>query len=299
MEFRQLEAFVATVDHRSFSAAAEALYLSQPTISSHIQALEGELQTKLIRRTTKKFEITPEGQQLYEYAVALIRLQQKAVSELSNTGIRELHIGASSVPGQCILPNVLAGYRETAPEVNFRITNADSLDIIQKVEAGTLDLGLVGMRTESRHCVFEVFATDELVIAAPNTPYYREKYGTQFSMQLMREPIIMRTEQSGTKQEADRLLQQLGLSEQDLNIVASMNDAEALRNCIIHGLGISIMSRRMVEEQGRQGNLLIYKVDQFVTPRIFYLVYQDGPYLPKAADAFIRYLRQLTANMEL
>lgn len=299
MEFRQLEAFVATVDHRSFSAAAEALYLSQPTISSHIQALEGELQTKLIRRTTKKFEITPEGQQLYEYAVALIRLQQKAVSELSNTGIRELHIGASSVPGQCILPNVLAGYRETAPEVNFRITNADSLDIIQKVEAGTLDLGLVGMRTESRHCVFEVFATDELVIAAPNTPYYREKYGTQFSMQLMKEPIIMRTEQSGTKQEADRLLQQLGLSEQDLNIVASMNDAEALRNCIIHGLGISIMSRRMVEEQGRQGNLLIYKVDQFVTPRNFYLVYQDGPYLPKAADTFIRYLRQLTANMEL
>ena len=299
MEFRQLEAFVATVDNRSFSAAAEALYLSQPTISSHIQALESELQTKLIRRTTKKFEITPEGQQLYEYAVALIRLQQKAVSELSNTGIRELHIGASSVPGQCILPNVLAGYRETSPGVNFQITNADSLDIIQKVESGTLDLGLVGMRTESRHCIFEAFATDELVIAAPNTPYYREKYGTKFSLQLMKEPMIMRTEQSGTKQEADRLLQQLGLSEQDLNIVASMNDAEALRNCIIHGLGISIMSRRMVEDQERQGNLLIYKVDDYVIPRKFYLVYQDGPYLPKAAEAFIRYLRQLTSSMTL
>lgn len=109
----------------------------------------------------------------------------------------------------------------------------------------------------------------------------------------------MRTEQSGTKQEADRLLQQLGLSEQDLNIVASMNDAEALRNCIIHGLGISIMSRRMVEDQERQGNLLIYKVDDYVIPRKFYLVYQDGPYLPKAADAFIRYLRQLTSSMTL
>ena len=212
MDFRQLEAFIATVDHQSFSAAAEALYLSQPTISSHIQALEGELQTKLIRRTTKKFEITPEGQQLYEYAVALIRLQQKAVSELSNTGIRELHIGASSVPGQCILPKVLAGYHDIAPGVNFQITNADSLDIIQKVEAGTLDLGLVGMKTESKHCVFEPFATDELVIAAPNTPYFREKYGNQFSLQLMKEPMIMRTEQSGTKQEAERLLQNLGVS---------------------------------------------------------------------------------------
>lgn len=289
-----MEAFIATVDHRSFSAAAEALYLSQPTISSHIQALEAELQTKLIRRTTKKFEITPEGQQLYEYAVALMRLQQKAVSELSNTGVRELHIGASSVPGQCILPEILAGYRETAPNANFRITNADSLDIIQKVESGTLDLGLVGMCVESKHCVFEPFATDELVIAAPNNAYFRNKYGNNFSMQLLKEPMIMRTEQSGTKQEAERLLQAFGLTDQDLNIVASMNDAEALRNCIIHGLGISIVSHKMVTQQEQQGALLIYKLGEYVKPRKFYVVFQDGPYLPKTAEAFIRYIRQFS-----
>ena len=299
MEFRQLEAFIATVDHRSFSAAAEALYLSQPTISSHIQALEGELQTKLIRRTTKKFEITPEGQQLYEYALALVRLQQKAVSELSNTGVRELHIGASSVPGQCILPSILADYREAYPNSVFRITNADSKDIIQKVESGTLDLGLVGMCTESKHCVFEPFATDELVIAAPNNAYFQTKYGKKFSPQLLKEPMIMRTEQSGTKQEAERLLQKLGVSDQDLNIVASMNDAESLRNCIIQGLGVSIVSHRMVKQQEQQGSLLIYKMDQYVKPRKFYLVYQDGPYLPKAADAFIRHIRQLAEQSEI
>lgn len=299
MEFRQLEAFIATVDHRSFSAAAEALYLSQPTISSHIQALESELQTKLIRRTTKKFEITPEGQQLYEYAVALIRLQQKAVSELSNTGVRELHIGASSVPGQCILPAILAGYRKTAQNANFKVTNADSLDIIQKVESGALDLGLVGMCTESKHCVFEAFATDELVIAAPNTPHFQNKYGNTFSIQLLKEPMIMRTEQSGTKQEAERLLQHFGLSDQDLNVVASMNDAEALRNCIIQGLGISIVSHRMVKEQEKQGSLLVYKLSEYVKPRKFYLVYQDGPYLPKAAEAFIRFIRQLAEEKAL
>ena len=81
MDFRQLEAFIATVDHQSFSAAAEALYLSQPTISSYIHSLERELNTQLIRRTTKKFEVTVNGQQLYEYAVALLRLQQKAITE--------------------------------------------------------------------------------------------------------------------------------------------------------------------------------------------------------------------------
>ena len=155
------------------------------------------------------------------------------------------------------------------------------------------------MCTESKHCIFEPFATDELVIAAPNTPYFREKYGTQFSLQLMKEPMIMRAEQSGTKQEAERLLQQLGLSEQDLNIVASMNDAEALRNCVIHGLGLSIVSHRVVREQERQGSLLIYKIGAYVNPRRFYLVYQDGPYMPKAADSFIRYLRQLSSTVPL
>lgn len=109
----------------------------------------------------------------------------------------------------------------------------------------------------------------------------------------------MRTEQSGTKQEAERLLQHFGLNDQDLNIVASMNDAEALRNCIIQGLGISIVSHRMVKDQEKQGSLLIYKLSDHVKPRKFYLVYQDGPYLPKAADAFIRYIRHLAEDTQI
>ena len=104
----------------------------------------------------------------------------------------------------------------------------------------------------------------------------------------------MRTEQSGTKQEAERLLQALGMNDLDLNIVASMNDAEALRNCIIQGLGISIVSHKMVTQQEQQGSLLVYKLGDYVKPRKFYLVYQDGPYLPKTAEAFIRYIRQLS-----
>ena len=84
-----------------------------------------------------------------------------------------------------------------------------------------------------------------------------------------------------------------------MNIVASMNDAEALRNCIIQGLGISIVSHKMVKQQEQQGSLLIYKLGDLVKPRKFYVVYQDGPYLPKAADSFIRYIRQLSETEEL
>jgi len=299
MDFRQLEAFIATVDHQSFSAAAEALYLSQPTISSYIHSLERELNTQLIRRTTKKFEVTVNGQQLYEYAVALLRLQQKAITELSNTGVKELHIGTSSVPGQCILPRVLAGYRKEAPEVNAFVTHSDSMDIIQQVSGGTLDVGLVGRKVESS-CVFEPIATDELVIAAPNNAYFREKYGDNPDLkELLKEPFIMRTEQSGTQYEAEQLLQALGLSDKDLKIVARVNDAHALQNYVIQGLGISLVSHRMVKAEAQRGKLLVFPLGEYTRQRNFYLVFQEGPYLPKSALTFIRYIRELSRKKEL
>ena len=299
MDFRQLEAFVATVDHQSFSGAAEAMYLSQPTISSHIHSLERELHAQLIRRTTKRFEVTQEGQLLYEYAVAMLRLQQKAFQELSNAGTRDLHIGVSSVPGRCILPPVLAGYHTVAPEVSIHITHAQSMDVIQKVEAGTLDVGIVGMKTEAR-CLFEPIATDEMVLVIPTTPYYQSKYGPDASVKaILREPVILRTGESGTQREADAVLESLKINEKELNVVARVNDAEAQRSYVVQGLGVSVVSYRMVQEQERQGKLRVFHLGSFTQPRKFYLIFQEGPYLPKAAETFIRYLRELHQKQAL
>lgn len=299
MDFRQLEAFIATVDRQSFSAAADSLYLSQPTISSYIHSLERELNTQLIRRTTKKFEVTPNGQQLYDYAAALLRLQQKAITELSNTSVKELHIGTSSVPGQSILPRVLAGYRKEAPDVSAFVTHTDSMEVIQQVENGTLDVGLVGRKTEC-DCVFEPIATDDLVIAAPNNAYFRETYGDTPDLRaLLKEPFVMRTEQSGTQYEADQLLENLGLSEKDLQIVARVNDAHALQNYVIQGLGISLVSHRMVRADAQRGKLLVFPLGDHARQRKFYLVYQDGPYLPKSATNFIHYIREQAQKIEL
>jgi len=299
MDFRQLEAFVATVDHQSFSAAAEVLFLSQPTISSYIHSLEQELQTQLIRRTTKKFEVTPDGHQLYGYAKSLLQLQQKAISELSNTQLRDLHIGVSSVPGQCILPRLLALYREAFPEVKVHVTHMDSMDIIRQVESGTLDIGLVGRKTEGK-CVFEPIAQDELVVAVPNNSYFQERLERNIDVHaLMKEPFIMRTEQSGTQYEAEQLLQALGLSDKDLKIVARVNDAHALQNYVIQGLGISLVSHRMVKAEAQRGKLLVFPLGEYTRQRNFYLVFQEGPYLPKSALTFIRYIRELSRKKEL
>lgn len=105
MDIRQLEAFVYTVKYQSFSLAAQKLYLSQPTVSSHINNLEKELHTQLLKRTTKSLSVTPAGQTLYNYAAEILNLQQKAILELSDKNQKLLHIGVSSVPSSIFCRN--------------------------------------------------------------------------------------------------------------------------------------------------------------------------------------------------
>ena len=292
MDFRQLEAFVSTVEHKSFSAAAAALYLSQPTISSHVHSLEKELQVQLIHRTTKRFEVTSEGQRLYEYAVALLQLQKKAINELSDAPKKELHIGASSVPGQCILPQILGNYRQLCPDVCFQVVFSDSLDIIQQVSNGTLDIGLVGTTAESR-CAFVPFVSDELVVAVPNTPHYQELISSRTPLsQLLKEPIIMRTDHSGTMRETQQFLQSLQISMDDLNIIAYMNDAAAIQNCVIQGLGVSIMSRQTVEASAQRGDLLMIPLGEHALLRKLYIVYRESEFLPRTSLDFIRFFAE-------
>ena len=292
MDFRQLEAFVSSVEHKSFSAAAAALYLSQPTISSHVHSLEKELQVQLIHRTTKRFEVTSEGQRLYEYAVALLQLQKKAINELSDAPKKELHIGASSVPGQCILPQILGNYRQLCPDVCFQVVFSDSLDIIQQVSNGTLDIGLVGTTAESR-CAFVPFVSDELVVAVPNTPHYQELISSRTPLsQLLKEPIIMRTDHSGTMRETQQFLQRLQISMDDLNIIAYMNDAAAIQNCVIQGLGVSIMSRQTVEASAQRGDLLMVPLGEHALLRKLYIVYRESEFLPRTSLDFIRFFAE-------
>jgi DNA-binding transcriptional LysR family regulator len=149
------------VESRAFQPRTK-LYLSQPTVSAHVRSLEKELQVRLIRRTTKEFEITAEGERLYEYAKSILLLRRKALHELSDIYKKELYIGVSSVPGQCILPRILSDYRRAAPDLQFHIVQSDSLDIIRKVTDGSINVGIVGTTAKS-DCTFVPFVLDELV----------------------------------------------------------------------------------------------------------------------------------------
>lgn len=237
MDIRQLEAYVYTVKYRSFSLAAQKLYLSQPTVSAHICNLEKELHTQLLKRTTKTLSVTPAGQTLYNYAAEILDLRHKAILELSNEQETMLHIGVSSVPSLYLLP--------------------------------------------------------ELVIAAPNTPHFRAYQSQPDPLTaLLREPFLLREDNSGTKQETLYFLQNHGLSLDELNVIAVMDDAAALKRCIALGMGISILSRATVQTDAQQGRLLLFPLGRSAFLRRLYIVYPSIRRMSEQAIHFLDFMKR-------
>ena len=293
MDIRQLEAYVYTVKYRSFSLAAQKLYLSQPTVSAHICNLEKELHTQLLKRTTKTLSVTPAGQTLYNYAAEILDLRHKAILELSNEQETMLHIGVSSVPSLYLLPELLAAYHEKTPEIRFRTSCSDSLDVINKVADSTCDIGLVGTKTAETNCEFLTVASDELVIATPNTPHFRAYQGQPDPLEaLLREPFLLREDNSGTKQETLYFLQNHGLSLDELNVIAVMDDAAALKRCITLGMGISILSRATVRTDAQQGRLLLFPLGQSAFLRRLYIVYPSIRHMSEQAIHFLDFIKR-------
>ena len=128
MDFKQLEAFAAVVDYGSFSEAARRLYLTQPTISAHIRALENELKVKLIIRTTKKLTITTKGYQLYDSAVRILHIRNNLLEDFTGSKKHIIDLSASTIPSSYLLPELLAGFGKICPDVYFHSLQSDSAE---------------------------------------------------------------------------------------------------------------------------------------------------------------------------
>lgn len=293
MEFKQLEAFVAVVDYGSFSEAARHLYLTQPTISAHIRSLEEELHSQLILRTTKRTTVTEKGYQLYESAVRMLEIRRSLLQNFTGNPKQMIDLAASTIPSSYLLPELLSAFGKTHANIYFHVTQADSTDSIGRVLDGTVDLALVGQRTNDEGCVFQPFCQDELVIAAPVTDHYLNMQNQPVSFQdFIHEPFIIREKGSGTKKEMDIFLEKIGITSGDLNVIARMNDLESIKKSIVNGLGISILSARSVLDLQKTKQILLFPLEESVVhKRNFYIVYHKNRILKPYVRQFIQYIK--------
>ena len=292
MEFKQLEAFVAVIDYGSFSEAARKLYLTQPTISAHVRSLEEELHTKLILRTTKKTTITTRGYQLYDSAVRMLEIRNNLLENFTGVQKHMIDLAASTIPSSYLLPEILAAFGKTHPDIYFHSLQADSAESINRVLDGTVDLALVGQNTRDETCVFLPFCQDELVIATPITNHYLSLQNKTVTFEdFIKDPIIIREKGSGTKKEMDLFLEQIGVKPSDLNVIARMNDLEGIKKSIVNGLGISILSARSAIDLQKTKQILLFPLEESAHKRSFYIVYSKNRILKPHVRQFIQFVQ--------
>ncbi len=293
IDMKELEAFVAVVDQGSFSRAAKTLYLTQPTVSTHIATLERKLGIKLLVRTTKEIYPSDAGNLLYGYAKEILRLRSGAVQAL-HTFSHEMQgaitVAASTIPGQYFLPKLIQGFRADYPDVSFSLQVMDSTEVANQVAARKAEIGFTGAVINLPKCVYQPLAEDRLVVVTPNTPKYRVYQSTGFpTRQLTREPFISREPGSGTRLETESFLREMGVDAKEIRIAVEVRSTESIKQMVSEGLGIAVISQSACEDYCQFKKLLSFNFDSVNLRRKLYLVRHKNSILSPVAQAFYDY----------
>lgn len=298
MEFRQLESFCAVVRYQSFTKAAEKLYISQPTISTHIRMLEQEFNSRLIIRTTKNIEITPHGKELFACAQKIFTLKNDLIQKWSEENKKIIRIGASTIPADYILPEVLPLFCQKYPDIQLHIHQNDSGNILQSILNGKFTIGMVGMKSFEKELDFVPFFHDEIVMITSKQEKFLHFSQKAFNQDdlislLKKETIILREQGSGSKKRLESYFEQINLSEKSLNIIARLNDQESIKKLVASGLGISFISAKAITDAD---NLLTIKLPENNLTRSLYFAYHKDYILKEHILSFIKFVQNFYAK---
>lgn len=293
MDLHQLQIFAKIVELRSFSRAAEALHLTQPTVSEHVRLLEDEIGSRLFDRLGRESVPTKAGELLYGYALRLLALQEEARRALDHFLAKmsgELCVGASTIPGEYVLPPLLGKFKEKYPEISISLLIQDTQRILDLLLEGKVELGVVGARIEHRAIEYTELMPDELVLVVPAShPWHGRK--TVTLAELSQEPLIIRERGSGSRHALENALQQAGTELAALRIIAEMGSTQAIKQAVKAGIGVSIISKRAVEEECHHGLVCCVRLRELRVSRHFYIVVHRDRTRSPLCQAFLDFLK--------
>ncbi len=293
--FQQMEAFVHLIEERSFSRAAKKMLLTQPALTKHIKNLEEVLSAKVVNRGGAGLSLTPEGKVLFDYAERILRLRDEVKEKIENArgnagGV--VTVAASTIPATYILPRILKGFQEVCPGIQVRVDSMDSERALESILSGEADVGFVGKSPPGRRIYAEAFWTDRLILVVPAGHTWAKRKSVSVK-ELMKEPLVTRERGSATREVVESCLKQNGgLNLADLNVVAELGSSEAVKEAVIAGLGVSVISIHAVAREMRQGLLFGLTVRRCPFERSFYLIYRRRLDLMQCHRLFIDYARR-------
>lgn len=294
MDFRQIEAFVSVYRLRNFSRAGDALYLTQPTISSHINSLESELGVKLFDRSSRDVIPTGAGDVFYQYAVNLLDTRGSALCSLNKYSKKiegRLEIAASTIPSQYLLPRLMNGFQDIHPNIRFILHQCDTREVIRELQEKKYEIGIVGARMDEDKLEYEFLTGDRLLLIASKEDAGNCLQTSSISLEdLADKSFILREPGSGTRQEFEKALRKGAINPNSLTVVAEMNSTEAIKHAVREGLGVSVVSSFSVEDYLELGLIQAFTIEGLDLERAFYLVTHRNRPLSPAVAAFREYI---------
>jgi DNA-binding transcriptional LysR family regulator len=294
MDIHRLEVFCKVVELQSFTKAADASFLTQPTVSEHIRMLEEMAGERLLDRFGREVMPTAAGKILYKYARQMIQLRNEALQALDRyKGVLSGHltIGASTIPGTYVLPVLIGSFKAAFPNIQITLKISSSGQIAEKILDGTLEAGLIGAKWADRRIVLEEAFADELVLAVP--PQHRWASRSSVALEeLAGEPFILRERGSGTRIVTFQAFEGAGFDPSRLKPVAEMGSTEAIRQGIKAGIGVSVLSAQAVAEDVERKMLVAVALEGIRILRPFYLAQRKNRQSSPLCTALIEHLRK-------
>jgi DNA-binding transcriptional LysR family regulator len=298
MDLRRLEVFAKVAELGSFSRAAEALSLTQPTVSEHIRALEDDVGVQLLDRLGRGATPTPAGQLLLGYArriLALAAEARQALDQFQGRMSGTLMVGGSTIPGEYVLPALIGQFKGKYPDIAISLLIGSSRQVSEWVEEGRVEIGVVGAQPTSRVLQSRALMGDELVIVVPADHAWAPRTSITLA-ELRHEPLILRERGSGSREALERALAAAGAVLADFRVAGEIASTQAIKQAVRAGAGISLISKRAVQDECRAGVLVCVKLADLIVARSFYLVTHRDRTRSPLARAFVELIESQTGS---
>jgi DNA-binding transcriptional LysR family regulator len=275
LTIQQLEALISLVEEGSFSRAAKRMLLTQPALTKNIKNAEDCIGARLVNRSSTGITLTPEGKILYDYARRLVRLRDEAkekVLALRRATGGNIYLSASTIPATYILPRALSDFNKTNADIYVYIKTADSEEAMNMVLDAEVEMGIIGKKPMNKKLAADTLWKDRLVlVVSQNHPWRRKKFVTL--PELSKEPFVIREKGSGTRDLFEsQLAKSKAVSLDQFRVCGELGSSEAIKEAVIAGWGVSVISIHAVSRELSQGLLCEIPIQGLTMERNFYLI---------------------------
>nr|WP_312578605.1 LysR family transcriptional regulator [Sedimentibacter sp.] len=284
MTIRHLKIFIAVCDYGKMSIAAKKLYITQPSVSQAISEIEQNYGVKLFERLSKKLFITEAGENLLSYARHII----SSFDEMEDTMINKnknicLKIGTTITVGTCLINKILKNFKQLHPDINTKIFVENTGIIEEMMLKNKLDISIVEGQIKSGEIISTPIVPDELILVCSNLHEFSNLESISIN-RLENQDFILREMGSGTRELFENIIKNENVR---INEKWICSNSEAIKNAVLNGQGLTVISKMLVENELKSKKLHSIKINNVKLNRTFNLAYHKNKYISENLESFI------------